>query len=159
MHCGPHEGCSCRVVGHRWLHAPGLPAVTALPLLSPSPSSSFYTSALYFPPFFSAHVPPTCRRFFFPPNFFSLTPPSSACLSHYIFLLFLCTVCASSVGGQWILRRCRHKEKGNEQLGICWQTENVHARRTAAQHRCAQSHTLRNLNRGMAAIPPHKLKR
>lgn len=75
MHCSPNEGRSCRVVGHRWLHTPGLPAITALPLLSPSPSSSFYTSALYFPPFFSAHVPLTCSRFFFPPNFFSLTPP------------------------------------------------------------------------------------
>lgn len=88
-------------------------------LLSPLSFSSRLSS---FP---CCHIPPTCfLPLLFPSHFYFFLPPPSA-LHPSLHLLYPISLlhCLHFISQRSITsQEGRHKEKGNEQFGICWQT-------------------------------------
>ncbi len=114
-HCGPYEGRSCPMEGHGWQHKLALPTITTLPLISPSPSSSFLRlyrllSPLYFSSRLSS-LSSYSSDLLLPPSLFLLSStfsyPPLLPPPHFTFHIPLVPhpVCTSSVRGQLTLKR------------------------------------------------------
>lgn len=115
MHGGPYEGRSCPMEGHGWQHKLALPTITTLPLISPSPSSSFLRLYRLLSPLYFSSRPASLLShssdLLLSPSFFpvssTFSDPPLLPPPHFTFHIPLVsyTVCTSSVRGQLTLQR------------------------------------------------------